>query len=224
MHKESSLRMEVDLFYWDNLISFLPSWIEMIYTLQVLSPSLRQTKSCNSIPFFSCLIVSVLGCSDIKAPGNSWAERNGEEIRVGCRNSKESWTLKCQGNRWVGFLGNCSGQPGTLWSSSQRISFYISIWVTALFSPDIYLAFCLVSGPQVLAAEAPETGPSHSLSSGIYIIYSHSNKSFIWTLPRKFVHAYTEHCWPTIHICIISLRYWGCSDYLHQWFICRDLN
>nr|UCK81589.1 Gal-binding and CUB domains containing protein 1 [Arenicola marina] len=51
---------------------------------------------------------SVIGCPDMTPPANAWYKRDGSAAVIGCEWSEHSWHLKCEGNTWVGVVGNCT--------------------------------------------------------------------------------------------------------------------
>ena len=42
-------------------------------------------------------------------PEHAWYEREGELAVVGCEHSDTTWHLRCEGSRWNGVVGNCTG-------------------------------------------------------------------------------------------------------------------
>lgn len=56
------------------------------------------------------LVVSVLGCPDMVAPPGTWMDRHEDQVTIVCNQTQQVWQLKCQGNSWVGLLGNCSNR------------------------------------------------------------------------------------------------------------------
>jgi len=54
------------------------------------------------------IVCKAIGCADMTASRNSWVERNGETMTVGCNHSRQTWHLVCKGNQWVGDISNCS--------------------------------------------------------------------------------------------------------------------
>nr|UCK81582.1 Gal-binding and CUB domains containing receptor 13 [Arenicola marina] len=71
----------------------------------VIEIQLLQTKG-NPATFL--LQYNVLGCPDMNPPHHAWYKRNGSTAVIGCEWSEHSWHLKCEGNTWVGVVGNCS--------------------------------------------------------------------------------------------------------------------
>ena len=60
-------------------------------------------------------VFSVLGCPDIIPPENTWFRRDdagAEEVtsraKMGCTYTEFEWHLDCEGQEWVGPMGNCS--------------------------------------------------------------------------------------------------------------------
>lgn len=50
-----------------------------------------------------------MGCADITPPVNAWMNRSYDAVTVGCLNSAQSWSLKCNQGQWIGRpIGNCS--------------------------------------------------------------------------------------------------------------------
>ena len=49
-----------------------------------------------------------LGCADIAKPPHTWLRRTGDQLVVGCDVIKQQWHLRCEKDRWVGVIGNCS--------------------------------------------------------------------------------------------------------------------
>ena len=52
-----------------------------------------------------------LGCPELKPPAHAWYKRDGSQAVIGCEWSQTTWHLSCDGHRWSGVVGNCSG-PG----------------------------------------------------------------------------------------------------------------
>ncbi|KAK2156097.1 hypothetical protein LSH36_222g04007 [Paralvinella palmiformis] len=60
---------------------------------------------------YECVIV--IGCSDLKPPAHAWYKREGNEAVIGCEVNDRIWRLYCNGNTWVGVVGNCSNTEDT---------------------------------------------------------------------------------------------------------------
>ena len=60
------------------------------------------------IAISECFCFAVIGCADIKVPMYAWYKREGDDATMGCENQDLTWTLKCEGNRWSGVVGNCT--------------------------------------------------------------------------------------------------------------------
>ena len=52
--------------------------------------------------------VPALGCPDLEPSPLAWIERDGNKATIGCQNTRPTWELTCQDNKWVGGVGNCS--------------------------------------------------------------------------------------------------------------------
>lgn len=48
------------------------------------------------------------GCADLQSVPHRVMKREGDQLMVGCENSKQSWHLSCINNQWIGVIGNCS--------------------------------------------------------------------------------------------------------------------
>lgn len=57
---------------------------------------------------FGVILCPVIGCPDVTVSSNSWVQRKGERMDVGCNNSKQTRHLVCKGREWVGDISNCS--------------------------------------------------------------------------------------------------------------------
>ena len=57
-------------------------------------------------------MIAVLGCPNLVAPPFGWTRRQNQELLVGCDSTRQTWTLRCQGNSWEGVIGNCSQGNG----------------------------------------------------------------------------------------------------------------
>ena len=53
------------------------------------------------------MLLKAVGCKDLKKPEHTWMERKGDEIKMGCVDTKDGWTLKCRGNHWIGLSKKC---------------------------------------------------------------------------------------------------------------------
>ena len=63
------------------------------------------------IPFY--FIFTAVGCPHLANTDQRWVRVTGSHtLTAGCRNSERSWHLRCQGNRWVGTITNCSHLQG----------------------------------------------------------------------------------------------------------------
>ena len=51
---------------------------------------------------------SASGCADLREPRDSWLDRDGDEVVVGCKETRQTWHLKCRNNQWHGVIGNCT--------------------------------------------------------------------------------------------------------------------
>ena len=50
------------------------------------------------------------GCPDnVAAPPNAWIQHSEDHVIVRCIYTDETWYLTCDGNDWIGTVGNCSG-------------------------------------------------------------------------------------------------------------------
>ena len=54
------------------------------------------------------IMISVVGCKDLRVSSSMWYTRDGITVTVGCKVNKMSWNLKCEGAKWVGVIGNCT--------------------------------------------------------------------------------------------------------------------
>ncbi|KAK2171625.1 hypothetical protein NP493_1050g01005 [Ridgeia piscesae] len=50
----------------------------------------------------------VIGCPDPALSSGHWFERDDHKAVAGCENSDATWHLTCNGNTWIGTIGNCS--------------------------------------------------------------------------------------------------------------------
>ena len=53
-------------------------------------------------------IISVLGCPNLPVIPSLQMSRSAHRATVTCPNTDRSWTLTCQGNKWIGGYGNCT--------------------------------------------------------------------------------------------------------------------
>ena len=51
---------------------------------------------------------TAVGCSNIVPPEDAWLRRSNLEAVVRCYSSRQSWTMRCVDNVWVGVIGNCT--------------------------------------------------------------------------------------------------------------------
>ncbi|ESN96077.1 hypothetical protein HELRODRAFT_189098 [Helobdella robusta] len=52
--------------------------------------------------------VEAVGCRDIIQPEDTWMQRSGDEMIIGCFMTKQKWYLRCLDRVWSGVIGNCS--------------------------------------------------------------------------------------------------------------------
>nr|UCK81581.1 Gal-binding and CUB domains containing receptor 14 [Arenicola marina] len=108
----------------------------------------------------------VLGCQDITPPLHAWYKRNGSAAVVGCEWSEHSWYLRCEGNSWVGVVGNCSSGeaatqkvPESQWSLSPLLSVSLiiglGVLVVALFCIALIGCICILCSRSRKRSEAP---------------------------------------------------------------------
>ncbi len=55
-----------------------------------------------------CFHFPVFGCKLPELPSDMRARQNGDELKVRCNKTSDSWTLTCSNGQWVGSIGNCS--------------------------------------------------------------------------------------------------------------------
>ncbi len=65
--------------------------------------------SCDTSTSFN-LAITVTGCPDAVPPPKAWYKRNGDTAQIGCEWNDVSWQLQCEGNQWVGQVGNCTAR------------------------------------------------------------------------------------------------------------------
>ncbi|ESN96081.1 hypothetical protein HELRODRAFT_163112 [Helobdella robusta] len=63
---------------------------------------INELKKCSQIP------TKADGCRDIIQPEDTWMQRNGDEMIIGCFMTKQKWYLLCLDRVWSGVIGNCS--------------------------------------------------------------------------------------------------------------------
>ncbi|ESN96079.1 hypothetical protein HELRODRAFT_189100 [Helobdella robusta] len=54
--------------------------------------------------------VEAVGCRDIIQPEDTWMQRSGDEMIIGCFMTKQKWYLRCLDRVWSGVIGNCSSE------------------------------------------------------------------------------------------------------------------
>lgn len=54
----------------------------------------------------NCLILAI-GCPDFQAPPNAEVVRESDAATISCTSSGRSYRLICEGNEWVGSVGDC---------------------------------------------------------------------------------------------------------------------
>ena len=52
--------------------------------------------------------ILVVGCADLDTPAEAWYKRSRDNATIGCKQSAQKWHLRCEGNKWIGTIGNCS--------------------------------------------------------------------------------------------------------------------
>ena len=52
--------------------------------------------------------VTVIGCADPVLTPILTVKRFGNKVDITCKPTAQTWTLTCDGNKWVGERGNCS--------------------------------------------------------------------------------------------------------------------
>ena len=60
-----------------------------------------------------------VGCADIVRPAHTWLRRTGDQLVVGCDVIKQQWHLRCESDRWVGVIGNCSQRKYSTLSATR---------------------------------------------------------------------------------------------------------
>ncbi len=65
---------------------------------------------------FSCavvtdarLCVAAVGCPAVRPPVGATAFRDDDTATIRCNATHETWYLTCDGEKWIGTVGNCSG-------------------------------------------------------------------------------------------------------------------
>ena len=53
--------------------------------------------------------VTVVGCPVIKPPVGAIVIKEDDTATIQCNNTGERWYLTCDGEQWVGTIGNCTG-------------------------------------------------------------------------------------------------------------------
>lgn len=78
---------------------------------------------CNFLLAFLMLVCSIAaaGCADVKAPKYGYVRRESDTAIVSCNYTEETWYLTCEGDRWIGSVGNCSSS-GNLTSAFPLLS------------------------------------------------------------------------------------------------------
>lgn len=56
----------------------------------------------------SPLLSTAVGCADLRLLKDAWIRRTKNEVVVGCNSTSQTWHLRCQGNQWIGVIGNCT--------------------------------------------------------------------------------------------------------------------
>ena len=59
-------------------------------------------------PFYGLFIIPAVGCADLDTPPDAWYKRKGDDATIGCKNNPKIWQLRCDGEKWIGTVGNCS--------------------------------------------------------------------------------------------------------------------
>ena len=52
----------------------------------------------------------VKGCPEPELSSAYWYKRKYDEVLVGCKSGRDTWTMKCVDKKWTGHIGNCSGE------------------------------------------------------------------------------------------------------------------
>jgi len=55
-----------------------------------------------------CFRIAAVGCLNLVPPEETWLRRIDKEALIGCYSSRQTWTLHCTANQWVGVIGNCT--------------------------------------------------------------------------------------------------------------------
>ena len=77
--------------------------------------------------YASILLFTASGCADIPEAANTWSEREGNILKVGCQESDETWALKCRGHHWIGLPKTCTKTSGITNILRTALSFRIHI-------------------------------------------------------------------------------------------------
>ena len=77
-----------------------------------------------TISQFHHMVLVVVGCVDIKSTSRMRVKRRGDEATIQCSGSDAVWKLKCDGNKWIGSMGNCSDGKRTSRYKSQKIKVF----------------------------------------------------------------------------------------------------
>src|SRR6218665_599877 len=54
------------------------------------------------------LSLTAVGCADLRLLKDAWIRRTKNEVIVGCNSTSQTWHMRCQGNQWIGVIGNCT--------------------------------------------------------------------------------------------------------------------
>ncbi|ESN96078.1 hypothetical protein HELRODRAFT_189099 [Helobdella robusta] len=66
--------------------------------------------------------IEAVGCRDIIQPEDTWMQRSGDEMIIGCFMTKQKWYLRCLDRVWSGVIGNCSNSlPHSSETSSSKM-------------------------------------------------------------------------------------------------------
>ena len=92
--------------------SLHPSSSSMVITVRIWETANRlsaidEQAVVTSTPPFPTLAVS---CPRLEIPKDAWLRRDGDNARIECNKTGEVWYLTCRDGRWIGDLGNCTGE------------------------------------------------------------------------------------------------------------------
>ena len=93
------------------------------------------------------IIDTVVGCPAVKPPLGAVAYRDDDTATIKCNNTQETWYLTCDGEKWIGTIGNCTGHCLILHSVQEMSWYFILISIVLLLEIE---RDCIISTLQAI--------------------------------------------------------------------------